>query len=142
MKYFNIGRKIYAVGGNINAAELAGMDVVRTKLIAYMISGGLIGLAGTVYASMVGTISASTTGSSLGFQLLASALIGGMSINGGKGTVIGTFLGVMLLGVISNGLILSRVSEYWVDTVTGSIIIVALSINAIKNLRNQRSVMI
>ena len=142
MKYFNIGRKIYAVGGNINAAELAGMDVVRTKLIAYMISGGLIGLAGTVYASMVGTISASTTGSSLGFQILASALIGGMSINGGKGTVIGTFLGVMLLGVISNGLILSRVSEYWVDTVTGSIIIVALSINAIKNLRNQRSVMI
>ena len=142
MKYFNIGRKIYAVGGNINAAELAGMDVVRTKLIAYMISGGLIGLAGTVYASMVGTISASTTGSSLGFQILASALIGGMSINGGKGTVIGTFLGVMLLGVISNGLILSRVSEYWIDTVTGSIIIVALSINAIKNLRNQRSVMI
>lgn len=137
-RYVNIGRKIYAVGGNILAAELAGLNAIRVKLFAYVLCGAVIGLAGTVYASMVGTISASTTGSSLGFQILAAALIGGLSINGGKGTVLGSFLGVILLGVMKNGLILSKVSEYWIDAVTGIIILIALAINAIQIIRCQR----
>lgn len=137
-RYVNIGRKVYAVGGNISAAELAGLNVVKVKLFAYVLCGAVIGLAGTVYASMVGTISASTTGSSLGFQILAAALIGGLSINGGKGTVLGSFFGVVLLGVIKNGLILSKVSEYWIDAVTGIVILIALTINAIQIIKNQR----
>ena len=141
-RYVNIGRKIYAVGGNIAAAELAGLNVVRIKLFAYILCGATIGLAGTIYASMVGTISASTTGSSLGFQILAAALIGGLSINGGKGTVLGSFLGVVLLGVIKNGLILSKVSEYWIDAVTGAVILIALAINAVQIIRRQRRVTI
>lgn len=137
-RYMNIGRKIYAVGGNMAAAELAGLNAVRIKMFAYISCGAIIGLSGTVYASMVGTISASTTGSSLGFQILAAALIGGLSINGGKGTVLGSFLGVILLGVIKNGLILSKVSEYWIDAVTGLVILIALSVNAIQIIRHQR----
>lgn len=138
VRHFNIGRKIYAVGENPEAAELAGFKIARVKLFAYIAAGTMIGLAGTVYASMIGTISASTTGSSLTFQVLAAALIGGLDINGGKGTTIGVCFGVLMLGVIKNGLILSRVSEYWIDGVTGAIIIIALVMNAFRILKKKR----
>ncbi|HOJ11926.1 MAG TPA: ABC transporter permease [Clostridiales bacterium] len=142
LRYLNIGRKIYAVGGNASAAELAGFNIVGIKLFAYILCGIMIGLAGTVYASMVGTISASTTGGSLGFQVLAAALIGGLSINGGKGTTVGTCFGVILLGIMRNGLILSKVSEYWIDAVTGTVILIALVINALQVIHRQRRISI
>lgn len=130
------GRKIYAAGGNPETAKLAGLNYNFYRFSVYAVSGGFIGLSGTIYASMVGTVSSNTTGLSTSGDLLAAALIGGLSIKGGKGNIVGACLGILLMQVIRNGLIISKVPEHWADTITGIIIIMALVMNAAETLRD------
>jgi ribose/xylose/arabinose/galactoside ABC-type transport system permease subunit len=130
---FNAGRKLYAAGGNPEAARLFGIDYAACRMNVYMISGALIGLSGTIYASMVGTVSADTTGLNTGGDLLAAALIGGVNINGGKGNIFGAGMGVLLMQIIRNGLIISRISEHWADAITGAIIVFALVLSYLEN---------
>ncbi|MDR1622245.1 MAG: ABC transporter permease [Synergistaceae bacterium] len=129
---FNIGRKFYAAGGNPESARLFGIDYAAYRLSAYAASGALIGLSGTIYASMVGTVSADTTGLNTSGDLLAAALIGGVHINGGKGNVFGAGIGVLLMRIIRNGLIISKISEHWADAVTGAIIVLALVLSSLE----------
>lgn len=134
----NIGRKLYACGGNPEAAKLFGLNYNKYRFCVYTISGAFIGLAGLIYASMVGTVSADTTGLNTSNDLLAAALIGGVNINGGKGSIVGACLGVLLMQIIRNGLIICRFAEHWADAATGLIIVIALVLNVLEKYESQR----
>lgn len=120
-----LGRYIYAVGGNENAARASGLHVRRIKMAAYTLCGALAGLAGVVLASRI------TTGqpnAGIGYELdaIAAVVIGGTSLNGGTGGVGGAMLGALLIGVINNGLDLLNVSSYYQQVVKGLIIVGAV----------------
>lgn len=126
------GRLFYAVGGNQEAAKIMGLNVNKVRILVYAINGLLLAISGILFASMYGSIQASKTALMLQFETMGSALIGGANIFGGSGTVIGTVFGVFLLGIMKNGLIQVHASEYWLDFITGAIILLALVVNLIK----------
>jgi len=115
------GRYIYAVGGNENAAHVSGIRVHRVKIWVYIINGALAGLAGILLASR---ISSGQPNSGLGYELdaIAAVVIGGTSLFGGRGSILGTIVGVLIIGVINNGLNLLNVSSYWQQIIKGLII--------------------
>lgn len=124
-----LGRRIYVIGNDKASAERMGIHVDKTAIIAYTICGAVMGFAGVVNAASTGTVNPATTGAATGTQLMAAALAGGVSIGGGKGSVIGAVIGAFFVGIIRNGLIICRISEYWIDAVTGAIILAALLLN-------------
>jgi ribose/xylose/arabinose/galactoside ABC-type transport system permease subunit len=120
-----LGRYIYAVGGNEDAARASGINVSAVKMFAYTVCAALAGLAGVVLASRI------TTGqpnAGVGYELdaIAAAVIGGASLSGGVGSVGGTIQGALLMGVINNGLDLLNVSSYYQQIVKGVIIVGAV----------------
>lgn len=126
------GRHIYAIGGNEQAARISGLNVGRIKIGVYMIAGLLSGLAGLVLSSRIGS---GQPGLGVGYELdaIAAAVIGGTSLSGGIGTIWGTIVGALIIGVLNNGLDLLNVSAYWQTIVKGSIIVVAVIIDERKN---------
>ncbi|MEK3699782.1 ABC transporter permease [Paenibacillus sp. FSL R10-2199] len=138
LKYTRGGRRIYSVGGNSSAAKLAGINVARTKFLVYVLTGMLVGIASVIFAAKVGSVQASTAGNSLSFEVMAAVLIGGGSIFGGVGTIGGTMLGVLFMGIVKNGLIIAKVSPFWVDATTGFLIILAIVINTLQRARQNK----
>ena len=126
------GRHIYAIGGNEQAARISGLNVGRIKIGVYMLAGLLSGLAGVVLSSRIGS---GQPGLAVGYELdaIAAAVIGGTSLSGGIGTIWGTIVGALIIGVLNNGLDLLNVSAYWQTIVKGSIIVVAVIIDERKN---------
>ncbi|MBM3858249.1 MAG: ribose ABC transporter permease [Verrucomicrobia bacterium] len=120
-----LGRHIYAVGGNENAARASGINVERVKLFAYTVCGSLAGLAGVVLASRI-TTGQPNAGAGYELDAIAAVVIGGTSLSGGVGGVGGTILGALLMGVINNGLDLLNVSPYYQAIVKGIIIVGAV----------------
>lgn len=132
----NIGRKIYAVGTNADAASKCGINTHRVTMFGYALCGGLIGFASMMYAGQYGAVNPSGTGMTLGTTVLAAALAGGINF-GGRGTLLGGSIGMLMISIINNGLIQAKVPEYWIDAVTGAIILLALILNAL-NAREKR----
>jgi inositol transport system permease protein len=126
------GRHIYAIGGNEQAALISGLNVGRIKIGVYTIAGLLAGLAGLVLSSRIGS---GQPGLAVGIELdaIAAAVIGGTSLSGGIGTIWGTIIGALIIGVLNNGLDLLNVSAYWQTIVKGSIIVAAVIIDQRKN---------
>jgi len=125
LRDFRLGRHIYAVGGNENAARAAGVPVERVKLFAYGLCGLLTGLAGVVLAARI-TTGQPNAGQAYELDAIAAVVIGGTSLAGGVGTITGTLLGVLLIGVINNGLDLLGVSSYYQAVIKGVIIVGAV----------------
>ncbi len=128
LRGFRLGRYVYAVGGNENAALASGVRVKAVKTFAYTLCGALSGLAGVVLAARI------TTGqpnAGIGYELdaIAAVVIGGASLSGGVGGVGGTILGALLMGVINNGLDLLNVSSYYQQIVKGLIIVGAVALD-------------
>ncbi|MFC0329031.1 ABC transporter permease [Paenibacillus sepulcri] len=115
------GRYVYAIGGNENAAKISGIRVGGIKIWVYVINGFLAGLAGILLASR---ISSGQPNSGMGYELdaIAAVVIGGTSLFGGRGSLLGTIVGVLIIGVINNGLNLMDVSSYWQQIIKGLII--------------------
>jgi len=132
LNHTRFGRHIYAVGGNEQAALISGLNVGRIKIGVYSIAGLLAGLAGLVLSSRIGS---GQPGLGVGYELdaIASAVIGGTSLSGGVGTIWGTSIGALIIGVLNNGLDLLNVSAYWQTIIKGSIIVVAVIIDERKN---------
>jgi ribose transport system permease protein len=128
---FRLGNHIYAVGGNIEAARLAGINVGRVKLIVLSISGFCSGLAGIIMASRLNS-GQGTIGETDLLDAIASVIIGGTSLMGGVGTIPGTILGVLIISVIRNGLNLLGVSSFWQMVAIGVIIICAVLVDEIR----------
>ncbi len=138
MSRTRFGRQVTAVGANEDAARAAGFSSVRTVIIAYTISGFMAALAGWM---LLGKLEASIPNLGVGLTLdvMAAAVIGGVSLKGGEGSMWGAFAGVLFLAMINNALNLIDVNPYWVDAVRGLIILVALIIDAQKSRYKRRA---
>ena len=127
LRYHRAGRAIYAVGGNAEAARAAGINIDRVKIGVYMTAGVLAALGGLIEMGRVQAITANQGyGEGIIFVVFASAVIGGVSLQGGRGNMVGVATGVALLSVVQNILDLKNVNNYWVEAVYGLVILVAL----------------
>ena len=124
-----LGRQIYALGSNPVAAPLRGIRAVPVTLLVFTLSGALAGLTGIIYAARFGYVNPGITGVGFEFTVIAAVVIGGVSINGGSGTVLGAALGVILLGMVNVALPILGVSAFWQDAIYGAVILIALMID-------------
>jgi len=135
LRFTRLGRHIFAIGSNEKTAVLCGVPVVRTKLAVYMISGLFSGLAGVIFFARLGGIGQPTE--AIGYELfvIAAAVIGGASLLGGRGTILGTMIGALIITILRNGGVKMGWPQYVQEIVMGAVIIVAV---AIDNLRNRK----
>ena len=119
------GRYVYAIGGNEEAAVYCGVNVARMKLIVYSLSGLSAGIAGVLFTSRFG-VGQSTAGLGYELDVIAAVVIGGISLSGGRGTLLGAIVGSLLMGILRNGLVLLNVSAYWQQVAIGLVIILAV----------------
>ena len=129
-----LGRYTYAIGSNESAAVYAGIPVARYKVAIYAICGLLSGLAGMIETSRLMT-GQPTAGVSYELQVIAAVVIGGGSLTGGEGTVIGTLIGAFIMGLLSNGSDLLGVNPYWQQVIIGAIIILAVALDEARKRR-------
>ncbi len=124
------GRYLYAIGGNERAAQLSGIDVPRAKLLVYALGGMLSGVAGLLVTSR---LDSATPNAGTGYELdsIAAVVIGGTSLAGGRGSIWGTVLGCLIIGVLNNGMVLLQVSPFWQQVMKGMVIIVAVAIERV-----------
>jgi ribose/xylose/arabinose/galactoside ABC-type transport system permease subunit len=123
-----LGFRMRAVGGSKNAARASGIDERVIKIIAFSIVGLLSGLAGLLNISFLGNVQG-TTGQGMELNAIAAVIIGGTSLSGGEGTIVGTLIGILIMGVLNNGIILLGVSPFWQLTIIGAVIIVAVAMD-------------
>jgi len=132
------GRAVYAVGSNEKASYLSGISPVATKMIAYIICAISSVLGGVITVSQVGAaVPSSGVGSEM--EIIAAVYLGGVAATGGRGNVLGTFLGIMVICCINNGLTLAGVQSYWQTMVRGIVILVAIYMDTLRNQGSQRS---
>ncbi|UCE53125.1 MAG: ABC transporter permease [Desulfobacterales bacterium] len=131
LKYTRFGRHLYAVGGNDEIARLTGINVDRTRILTYVVSGGLAALAGLFMVSRMG-VGEPDIGEGLELDSITAVILGGTSLAGGVGGILGTVAGVLILGLIDNILNLLRVSSFYQLVVKGIIILIAVSIHRAK----------
>lgn len=130
-------RQNYYIGGNRKAAEVSGIKVDRMTVVNYMISGLFAAIAGLVLASRMGSASL-TAGQGMELRVITATIIGGASLNGGEGTVLGTFLGSMLMVIIMNVLTLLSINIYWQTFVVGATLLLAVMIDTFNTKLNQK----
>lgn len=131
------GFQVYAVGGSDKAARVSGIKVFRTKIFAFMIMGFLSSLAGILSLAFLPSGQAGRTGIGLELDVIAAAVVGGASLAGGEGTILGTIFGVLIIGVLRNGLVLMQISPFWQEAIIGAVIILAVGVD--KWTRTRRS---
>lgn len=137
MKYTQFGRHVYAIGSNEDSAKLAGIRVDKTKVMVFMASGILTGLAAMIFIGRTGAIQP-TAGAGYEMDAIGAAVLGGVSFLGGKGTVYGTILGAILMGLILNGMTLLKISANYQGLITGLIIILALLLDTARAIYQER----
>lgn len=122
-----LGRHIYAIGGNETAAILSGLKIKKVKMIVYAIAGALAGIGGIIVSSR---LDSAQPNAGFGFELdsIAAVVIGGTSLSGGKGTIMGTVQGALIIGILNNGLVLLNVSPFWQQVIKGFVILLAVVI--------------
>jgi len=125
------GRFVYAVGGNSEAAHLSGIKVVKIKSITYIICGALAALSGVILVSRLDS-GQPNAGLNWEFEAITAAVIGGVSITGGKGKVLGVFFGAILIGLLTNGMTLLNVSSYYQQIIKGAVLAGAIGLDVYK----------
>ncbi|MCP8615670.1 ABC transporter permease [Salirhabdus salicampi] len=136
LKYMNIGRHIYAIGGNVTSSIRSGIKIERVQMFVYSYVGFLAGIAAVVHTSIMRQVDPNAF-SWVELQVIAAVVIGGASILGGVGSVWGSLLGVSLLAVLSNGLTLAHIPSFWHKIIVGTIILLAVSFDIIKRNRDE-----
>ena len=134
LKYTVFGRRVFAVGGNEEATELSGINVKLVKFSTYIISGVYASITGILYVARFRSAQASA-GMGEELDAIAAAVIGGTSLMGGEGSVLGVLIGAMIMGVVRNGLVLLKVSTYWQQLIIGAIIVLAAILDVIRRKR-------
>ncbi|NCB00954.1 MAG: ABC transporter permease [Spirochaetia bacterium] len=137
LRFTVLGRSIFMLGGNPIAAQRVGVNSKKTTLFVYGTMGAIAGIGGIAHVSIVNSvIPNSIVGQEL--QVIAAVILGGASITGGKGSVVGTFLGVLLFAILSNSLTLLQISSYWYSVFTGLIILISVLLNALQEIQQQK----
>lgn len=134
------GRHVYAIGGNEEAAKLVGINADRVKIIVYLLQGLLVGLAGVVYLSRMNT-GIPSSGANFELDVITAVILGGVSVTGGEGKLRGVVLGVLIMGILSNGLIILNVQEYYQWLIRGLVLVLAVAFdkNSYKFIRKRRT---
>jgi len=132
------GRHLYAVGGNERAARLTGLAVSRIKIAVYTLAGALAGVAGLIVTAR---LDSAQPNAGLGYELdaIAAVVIGGTSLSGGRGSVAGTVLGCLIIGVLNNGLFLLNVSPFWQQVIKGVVILIAVALDKMSSKERDTS---
>jgi rhamnose transport system permease protein len=125
LRNYRAGRELYAMGSSPQAAELAGIKVGRNMIAAFLVSGALAGLAGVLFAARFGTIDAAA-GTGYELNVVAAAVVGGVAVFGGSGTVWGAGLGALLLTVIGSSLAVLDINQFWQQAIVGALILLAI----------------
>lgn len=136
MNRTKFGRRIVAIGGNEKNAFLSGINIVRYKIILYGIAGLFCSVAAIIFSARIDSITANA-GAGYETSALTAAIIGGVTFDGGKGTISGAFLGCVLMGVISNAMNILQVETYIQTIITGAIIVCAVVLSNINNIRRR-----
>ena len=131
LKHTPFGRYLYAIGGNQTAAKLVGINVNRSRRTVYVLSGILSAFAGMLIMARLGTAQP-TIGSTWVMPSITAVILGGTSMSGGRGGVIGTVIGSLMMSVISNAIVIMRVSTYMEQVGIGAVVIIAALIDAIR----------
>jgi D-xylose transport system permease protein len=130
-KATTFGRHVYAVGGNAEAARRAGINVPRIRVLVFMISGATAGMGGIIFAAQVNSVALTFPPGNLLLNAIASAVIGGVSLFGGRGEVRGALLGAVLIGTLQNGLNTASVSNGWIYIITGLVLLGAVTLDTV-----------
>lgn len=130
MKWTTLGRKVYAVGSNPEAAELSGIKIDNVRLGVYTLMGLLSGLGGALWVSLYASAQGDMA-TGLEMDVIAACVVGGVSMNGGRGSVVGVFLGALTMSIIGKALPLIGVSQFWQNGIKGLIILIAVILNVI-----------
>lgn len=134
-----IGRSVYWIGGNATAAERVGINLRRMTLFVYGLTGAIAGIGSLAHIAIVQTvIPNSIVGTEM--SVIAAVVLGGASITGGKGSVLGSFLGVLLFAIVNNSLTLLQISSYWYNVFTGVIIILSIILNAVQDNQQKKRI--
>jgi len=136
LKYTIFGRRVYAIGGNEEATELSGINTRKVKFFTYVICGALAAVTGLLFVARFQSAQADA-GKGMELDAIAATVIGGTSLMGGEGTVVGVLIGAIIMGVIRNGLVLMQVSSYWQELIIGSIIVLAAVLDVIRTRRRR-----
>lgn len=126
-----LGRHIYAVGGNERAAALSGVNVGRVKMFVYMFSGFCAAIVGLVIASQL-VAAHPATGETFELNAIAAAVLGGTSMSGGRGRIVGTIVGAFVIGILSDGLVMMGVSSFWQIVIKGIVIVAAVVVDQLQ----------
>jgi ribose transport system permease protein len=128
------GRRIFALGGNEEATRISGVNTSKLKIVAFVLAGVCAAFAGIINASKVG-VAQPTAGNGFELDAIAAVIIGGSSMGGGSGTVLGTLIGAAIIGVLRNALVLLSVESYWQTLVMGVVIIFAVTIDQLRKAK-------
>lgn len=137
LKYTRFGRNVMSVGGSEEAAYLSGINVKKTRAIAFMISGGCAGIATMLYIAQ-GYVAVPNQGTGADMDAIAAVIIGGLSVAGGKGNVIGTLLGMLFFAVLANGMNLLSINTYAQSLVKGALVLIAVYIDVVRNSKSKK----
>ena len=136
LKHTAFGRRIYAIGGNEEATALSGINTRKVKFFTYILCAMLSSVTGILYVARFESAQADA-GKGKELDAIAAAVIGGTSLMGGEGTVVGVLIGAIIMGVIRNGLVLTDVSPYWQELIIGSIIVLAAILDIVRSRRRR-----
>lgn len=128
LRYTDIGRNIYAIGGNKIAARLSGLSVNKYVIAAYLVMGVIAAIAGVLLTARTGSGQPTSGSQGLELQAITAVALGGCALQGGKGTIFGTVLAVVLLGILANGLQILSVNSFWQDIAQGAMLVIAVVI--------------
>lgn len=129
------GKSVYALGGNEKAAYISGVKLNKVKIIIYTISGMMAAMSGLIITSRLNSAQP-TAGASYEMDAIAAVVLGGTSLSGGKGRILGTLIGALIIGVLNNGLNIIRVSAFWQQVVKGVVILIAVLLDRFKVANN------
>lgn len=140
LKYTRTGREIYGAGGNTTAAAFVGINLKKINYLVFMLSGAIVGLSGLLWVARYASAQ-NETASGFELQTVAACVIGGVSIVGGSGTVLGVILGAVFLGIVNNALTVINLSPFYQMAIQGFVILAAIITNTLVNKRNQRTLL-
>ncbi|PVB59520.1 ABC transporter permease [Labrenzia sp. 011] len=139
LRKLSFGSHIYAIGCDEHSARLVGINVDRTKIMTYALLGFLTGLAALLYVARLRNVEINI-GTTIALEAIAATILGGTNIRGGVGSLLGTLLGVAFIRIMQNGLVLMGVSSLWETVIIGSLLIVVLTGDALRNRNNARAI--